>query len=342
METRLMPGARKGTGGHGRRKLAGKGPTPRAEVRPGHAARRNAARAGRAAEEAKASGPSEGSSRAPTGRGQRRTGGEPDEELVIGRNSVVEALRARVPGTALLRALGTDEDPRVLEAAKLAERRRVPVHDVQRSELDRRTAGAPHQGLALVVPPYDYAHPEDLLAAVPEGETPLLVALDGVTDPRNLGSVVRSAAALGAHGVLVPERRAAGVTAGAWKSSAGALARLRVGRATNLVRALTAYRKAGLFVVGLAADGEVDTDDLQLATEPLVLVIGSEGRGLSRLVAEQCDLRMCIPMAGPVESLNAGVAAGIALAEVARLRRAGSVRRPKSSKLRDNSPPATE
>jgi 23S rRNA (guanosine2251-2'-O)-methyltransferase len=336
MEARLMPGARKGTGGHGRRKLAGKGPTPRAEVRPGHAARRGAARAGRAADEAKASEPT---GRSATGRGPRRSGGEPDEELVIGRNSVVEALRARVPGTALLRALGTDEDPRVLEAAKLAERRRVPVHDVQRSELDRRTAGAPHQGLALVVPPYAYAHADDLLAGVPDGQTPLLVALDGVTDPRNLGSVVRSAAALGAHGVLVPERRAAGVTAGAWKSSAGALARLPVGRATNLVRALTAYRKAGLFVVGLAADGEIDTDALQLATEPLVIVIGSEGRGLSRLVAEQCDVRMSIPMAGPVESLNAGVAAGIALAEVARLRRAGPV--PRRQK-RDISSPPTE
>jgi 23S rRNA (guanosine2251-2'-O)-methyltransferase len=150
----------------------------------------------------------------------------------------------------------------------------------------------------------------------------LLVALDGVTDPRNLGSVVRSAAAFGASGVLIPERRAAGVTSGAWKSSAGALARLPVARATNLVRALQAYRKAGLFVVGLAADGEIDSDDLQMAADPLVLVIGSEGKGLSRLVSEQCDLRMRIPMAGPVESLNAGVAAGVALAEVARLRRA--------------------
>lgn len=330
-----MPGARKGTGGHGRRKLSGKGPTPRAEMRPGHAARRGAARAARSTDETKGA---EATGR-PTGRGQRRTGGEPDEELVIGRNSVVEALRARVPGTALLRALGTDEDPRVIEAGKLAERRRVPVLDVQRSELDRRTAGAPHQGLALVVPPYAYAHPEDLLSGVPDGQIPLLVALDGVTDPRNLGSVVRSSAALGAHGVLVPERRAAGVTAGAWKSSAGALARLPVARATNLVRALTAYRKAGMFVVGLAADGEVDTDDLQLAGEPLVVVIGSEGRGLSRLVAEQCDVRMSIPMAGPVESLNAGVAAGIALAEIARLRRvAPSTRR----EMRGNSPSPTE
>jgi 23S rRNA (guanosine2251-2'-O)-methyltransferase len=318
LEVDLMPGARKGTGGHGRRKLSGKGPTPRAEMRPGHPARRSAARTARRDDDAAPA--TDGS-----GRSTRRGGGG-DEELVIGRNSVVEALRARVPGSSLLRAVGTEDDPRTAEAVKLAERRSVPVLDVSRGELDRRSGGLPHQGLALVVPPFAYLHPEDLLRRVPATETPLLVALDGVTDPRNLGSVVRSAAAMGAHGVLIPERRAAGVTAGAWKSSAGALARLPVARATNLVRALSAYRSEGLFVVGLAADGEIDTDDLQLATEPLVLVIGSEGKGLSRLVGEQCDLRMRIPMAtgsgvGGMESLNAGVAAGIALAEVARRRR---------------------
>lgn len=314
-----MPGARKGTGGHGRRKLAGKGPTPRAEMRPGHPARRSAARAARRDDDAPRPD-------AP-GRPARRGSSPPDgEELVIGRNSVVEALRARVPGSSLLRAVGTEGDPRTAEATKLAERRGVPVLDVSRGELDRRSGGLPHQGVALVVPPFTYLHPEDLLHRVPAPAAPLLVALDGVTDPRNLGSVVRSAAAMGAHGVLIPERRAAGVTAGAWKSSAGALARLPVARATNLVRALQAYRAEGLFVVGLAADGEIDTDDLQLATEPLVLVIGSEGKGLSRLVGEQCDVRMRIPMtgtpgAGGMESLNAGVAAGIALAEVARRRR---------------------
>jgi 23S rRNA (guanosine2251-2'-O)-methyltransferase len=234
---------------------------------------------------------------------------------------VIEALRARVPASTLLTAQGVEGDPRVQEAHKLAERRGVPVVEVPRSDLDRRSAGAPHQGLALVVPAYRYAHPDDLPARVPAGESALFVVLDGVTDPRNLGSVVRSAAAFGGHGVVVPERRAAGVTATAWKASAGALARLPVARATNLVRSLQAYRKAGLFVVGLAADGELDADDLEVAIDPLALVIGSEGRGLSRLVREQCDLLMRIPMAGPVESLNAGVAAGIALAEVARRRR---------------------
>jgi 23S rRNA (guanosine2251-2'-O)-methyltransferase len=132
---------------------------------------------------------------------------------------------------------------------------------------------------------------------------------------------VRSAAAFGAQGVVVPERRAAGMTAVAWKASAGAAARLPVARATNLVRALTSYADAGLLVVGLAAGGDVTLDDFEAATDPLVLVVGSEGRGLSRLVAERCDLRVAIPMAAGTESLNASVAAGVALAEIARRRR---------------------
>jgi 23S rRNA (guanosine2251-2'-O)-methyltransferase len=131
--------------------------------------------------------------------------------------------------------------------------------------------------------------------------------------------VVRSAAAFGGHGVLVPVRRSAGVSAGAWKASAGALARVPVAQATNLVRALAGYQEAGLFVVGLDAGGEQDIADLELAAGPLVLVIGSEDKGLSRLVAQHCDVVVRIPITG-TESLNAGVAAGIAMYQVARLR----------------------
>ena len=149
---------------------------------------------------------------------------------------------------------------------------------------------------------------------------PLIVALDGVTDPRNLGAVARSAAAFGAHGVLVPSRRGAGVTAGAWKASAGALARIPVARAANLARALASYRDAGVFVAGLDAAGETPVRDLDLATAPLALVIGSEGRGLSRIVGQACDVLVRIPIAARTESLNAGVAAGIALYEVAAIR----------------------
>jgi 23S rRNA (guanosine2251-2'-O)-methyltransferase len=180
------------------------------------------------------------------------------------------------------------------------------------------TGGAVHQGLAARIPAYEYAHPDDLLDRAAEmGEKPLIVALDQVTDPRNLGATVRSAAAFGAHGVVVAERRAAGMTAAAWKTSAGAAARIPVAQAGNLVRALKDYQEAGCMVVGLAADGDVDLTGFELADGPLVLVVGSEGGGLSRLVAETCDQLLSIPMANQVESLNAGVAAGVALYAVA-------------------------
>ncbi len=155
-------------------------------------------------------------------------------------------------------------------------------------------------------------------------EAPLIVALDSVTDPRNLGAVVRSAAAFGAHGVVVPERRAARMTAAAWKSSAGAAARLPVAHATNLVRTLKDYQDAGCQVVGLAASGDLSLPDLladpDLASGPLVVVVGSEGDGLSRLVGETCDRLLSIPMTSSVESLNAGVAASITLYALAQHR----------------------
>ncbi|HET6918391.1 MAG TPA: RNA methyltransferase, partial [Jiangellaceae bacterium] len=169
---------------------------------------------------------------------------------MAGRNAVVEALRSHVPVKALYVAERIDVDDRVREVMRIAADRRLPLLEAPRSELDRITAGAVHQGIALSVPPYEYAHPDDLVTtARSAGEVPLVVALDGVTDPRNLGAVIRSAAAFGAHGVVIPERRSAGMTAGAWKSSAGAAARVPVARATNLARQLRAYRDAGLFVV---------------------------------------------------------------------------------------------
>src|SRR6266568_4434503 len=324
---------RPGTGGYGRRRLEGKGPTPAAEQRPGHPAQRRAAAAsaarakpgtakpgtakpGTAAAGAAVARPagergSRGASRyASQGRG---TGSA--AEVVAGRNAVLESLRARVPALALHVGPRLDADDRIGEAITLAADTGVPVVEAGRSELDRLTGGAVHQGLALRIRPYSYAHPEDLT----EGPLPLVVALDGITDPRNLGAVARSVAAFGASGVLVPVRRSAGVTAGAWKASAGALARVPVALAPNLSRTLAAYAGAGLFVVGLAADAADDIGALTLADGPLVLVIGSEGKGLSRLVAQQCDAVVKIPITG-AESLNAGVAAGIALYEVSRLR----------------------
>ena len=301
-----------GTGGHGRKRLQGKGPTPPATARKGHPQERRATAAAKRST----------SAQPPTGRRPQQRRAEDDAELVAGRNPVVEALRARVPALELLVAHGLDADDRTVEAVALAGKRGLPISEIPRSTLDRRASGV-HQGIALRVPPYTYAHPDDVLAAAQEhSEPPLLVALDGVTDPGNLGAIVRSVAAFGGHGVVLPERRAAGVTAAAWKASAGALARVPVARATNLSRTLLAYAEAGLLVVGLDAEGELDLDDLEAGAGGIVLVIGGEGGGLSRLVGERCDLRVRIPMAGTVESLNAAVAAGVALAEVARGRRA--------------------
>ena len=306
---------RPGTGGHGRRKLEGKGPTPPAAMRPGHPAQRRAAAAAAGSRAPASRETAQGAS----GRSARGSGDA--AEFVAGRNPVVESLRAAVPAAALYVGARVQHDERISEAIKLAADRGVAVLEAGAAELDRLTGGALHQGLALRVRPYDYAHPDDLLArAADAGQLPLIVALDGVTDPRNLGAVARSAAAFGAHGVVVPSRRGAGVTAGAWKASAGALARVPVARAANLARALASYRDAGVFVAGLDAAGDTPVRDLELATAPLALVVGSEGRGLSRIVAQACDVLVRIPIAARTESLNAGVAAGIALYEVAAIR----------------------
>jgi 23S rRNA (guanosine2251-2'-O)-methyltransferase len=307
-------GPSKGTGGHGRKKLEGRGPTPRAEERTSHPAAR---RARSAAKRAGQGGAGQGRPSRPSSRGASAA-----SDVVAGRNAVVEALRAAVPATKLHLAAGLERDERLIEAAQLAAQHGIAVVETTRNELDRLSGGAPHQGIALSVRPYEYEHPDDLLRRVLEGtEPPLVVALDGVTDPHNLGAVVRSAAAFGAQGVLLPERRSVGVTPSAWKASAGALARVPVARATNLVRALASYAEAGLMIVGLDGRGDIDLETLELASGPLVVVVGGEGKGLSRLVREVCDLTVRIPLAGPVESLNASVAAGIALAEVARRRR---------------------
>jgi 23S rRNA (guanosine2251-2'-O)-methyltransferase len=302
-------GATVGSGGQRRRGLEGKGPTPPAEARKGHKKNRVANAAAKRTVSAQ--------SRRPSGRGSKSTA-----ELVVGRNPVVEALRADIPATAVYVQQFIDNDDRVREALRLATDRGVPLLEAPRPELDRLTAGLNHQGLVLQIPPYEYAHPDDLAAAAHDaGEEPLIVALDGVTDPRNLGAVVRSVAAFGGHGVVVPERRAAGMTAGAWKTSAGTAARVSVARATNLTRTLEAYQKAGLIVVGLAADGDVELHELEALSGPIVIVAGSEGKGLSRLVGETCDLLVRIPMpGGAAESLNAGVAAGVVLYEASRRR----------------------
>jgi 23S rRNA (guanosine2251-2'-O)-methyltransferase len=297
-------GAQVGSGGQSKRALRGKGPTPPAEARKGHPAARRAAAA----------------ARRDTARARRP---ETGPELLVGRNPVAEALRAKVPATALYVAAGIETDERVTEAIRIAGNRGLALLEVSRAELDRRTGGLLHQGIALQVPPYSYRELPDVLAAAQEStSTPLLVALDGVTDPRNLGAVIRSAVAFGAQGLILPERRSAGVTAVAWRASAGTAARLPIAQVTNLVRALKQCQQAGMLVAGLDADGATQLDDLEVAVDPIVVVVGSEGRGLSRLVGETCDLTLSIPMSDAAESLNAGVAAAVALAEIARRRRA--------------------
>lgn len=301
-----------GSGGRVKRGLEGRGPTPKAVDREYHKAHK----AKKRAEKAAAKGGAKSG-----GRPKRTVRGSGDAEWVFGRNSVVEALRARMPLTALYVAEGAERDNRLREAFTLASEQGVSLMEVPRPEMDRMTSGGTHQGLAARIPAYEYAHPDDLLDRAAElGETPLIVALDSVTDPRNLGAVVRSAAGFGAHGVLIPERRAAGMTAAAWKTSAGAAARIPVAQAVNLTRQLKAYQEAGCMVVGLAADGDVSLPDLDLADGPLVIVVGSEGEGLGRLVAETCDQLVSIPISSALESLNAGVAASITLYAVAQKR----------------------
>ncbi|AYY11505.1 23S rRNA (guanosine(2251)-2'-O)-methyltransferase RlmB [Actinobacteria bacterium YIM 96077] len=306
------PGTKKGmqvgSGGQRRRGLEGKGPTPRAEDRTGHPAARKAAKK-------KQQGPKRSGGAGARGRAA-------SAETVAGRNAVVEALRAEVPVKALYVAERIDSDSRVREVLRAASERGLPLLETPRAELDRLTGDAVHQGVALTMPPYEYSHPDELVeSAYDAAEAPLIVAVDGVTDPRNLGSVVRSAAAFGAHGVVVPERRSAGMTVGAWKTSAGAAARTPVARATNVARTLRAYHDAGLFVVGLDGAGEIDVADAAVLDQPLCLVVGGEGAGMSRVVTQSCDLVARIPIAREVESLNAGVAAGVALYEIARARR---------------------
>ena len=297
-----------GSGGRVRRGLEGKGPTPAAKDRPYHKSNKSAPKGDR-----------------DKSRPQPRRRMSSEAEWAAGRNSVLELLRAEVPVTGIYIAEGAERDTRMREALKLAGEQGLRLLEVTRNEMDRMTGGAVHQGLAARLPAYEYAHADDLLdRAAAALEPALIVALDQVTDPRNLGAVVRSAAGFGAHGVLIPERRAAGMTASAWKTSAGAAARLPVAQTVNLTRQLKAYQSAGCMVIGLAADGDISLPELVspdgLGAGPLVVVVGSEGKGLGRLVSETCDQIVSIPMAGQLESLNAGVAASVALYAISQAR----------------------
>ena len=303
-----------GTGGHGRKALEGKGPTPKAEDRSWHPAGKR-----KIAKDRLDSARSRfGSTPAPQKRTVRPISVE--AEMVTGRNSVIEALRAKIPATTLHIATKIDMDDRVRESLAMANKRGIPLLEIPRPELDRLTGpDTVHQGIALSVPPYTYAHPLELAEKAEAGDSaPVFVALDGITDPRNLGAIVRSVGAFGGYGVIVPKRRSVGVNAAAWKTSAGAIARTPVAMAANLTQTLKSFKDRGYFVVGL--DGEADSSlpVTELAGTPLLIVVGSEGKGLSRLITETCDVIVSIPMSGKTESLNAGIAASVVLYEISR------------------------
>lgn len=303
-KTGTKKGATAGSGGQRRASLEGRGPTPRASERPHHPA----ARRERAKQRAEDPGKPRAAGR-PAGRGSaKRSGGS----LLMGRNPVVEALRAKVPASALYVQVRMEADDRWREAMRIAVGAGIPIMEVAKTELDRMTEGGVHQGLVLTMPEYQYADLDDLLTSN------LLVALDGVTDPRNLGAIARSAAAFGAGGIVIPTRRSVGVTASGWKTSAGALARVPVAQVGNMTRALQDLQKSGFTAIGLSADADATLSTLpdDVLADPLVVVIGAEGEGLSRLVGETCDWRVSIPMTSGVESLNASVAAGIVLQRV--------------------------
>ena len=214
-------GATKGSGGQRRKGLAGKGPTPKAEDRIYHA--KHKAKLER--------------DRRNSGRHQKETA-----EMVVGRNPVIECLHAKVPATTLYIVAGTRNDKRLSEAVAMCNTRNIPIIEVQRHEMDRMTGNGMHQGIGLQIPPYKYADVDELIARAAENARPgMFVILDNITDPRNLGAVIRSVAAFGGDGVIIPERRSASVTAVAWRTSAGTAARLPVARATNITRTCLLY-----------------------------------------------------------------------------------------------------
>ena len=297
-------GPAKGTGGNNKKRLSGKGPTPKAEDRPYHAAAKR-----KQTRNKSAAGKPRGNSKSGSRPSDRRSNFTFHGEMVNGRNAVLEALRADVPATELIVARSIDIDDRIEESLKLALKKSLPIREVHRADVEKISMNS--QGIALSIKPYQYSSLEEILLRA--HKPGLLVALDSVTDPRNLGAIIRSAAAFGADGVIIPERRAAAMTASAWKASAGAAARMQVAQVTNLNRAIEDVQEKGYFVVGLDGESEVLISEMKVATEPVMFIVGSEGKGLSRLTREKCDLVVKIPMRSTTESLNASVATSIAL-----------------------------
>ena len=242
---------------------------------------------------------------------------------IYGINSVAEALKARGRAFAWVGVAKERHDLRLQRVVEECRRQGVPVRFVERAELDRMAGNNAHQGVVAVTSAKQYNDLDDVIAAK-RGEHSLLVILDGVEDPRNLGAILRTADAAGADGVVIPERRAAGVTGTVTKASAGASEHLPIAKVTNIARTLEELKSKNLWTVGLDERGDKSYDSLDYNMD-CAIVLGAEGKGLHDLVARKCDFLVSIPMLGKVSSLNVSVAAGVVLYEVVRQRRKKSV-----------------
>lgn len=243
----------------------------------------------------------------------------PADGIIEGRNAVIEALRAGTNIDKILIARG-ETDAALGHIASTARERGIVVVDADRRKLDNMSQTHSHQGVIAVAAVRAYASVDDILErAAQRGEKPLIVVCDELSDPHNLGAVIRTAECAGAHGVIIPKRRSAGLTAVVAKTSAGAVSHLPVARVANLTACLKELKEQGLWVFGTAADGSVSLYEADLKG-PAAIVIGSEGSGMSRLVAETCDFTVSIPMKGKLNSLNASAAAAILLYEAVRQR----------------------
>jgi 23S rRNA (guanosine2251-2'-O)-methyltransferase len=241
-------------------------------------------------------------------------------EYIWGRNPVLETLQSSRLVKRVFIAQGQHEAPVLAAILRVAERRHVPVETVPRSHLDQISNGSVHQGCIALVQERSYATVDDILEnAHNKKQAPFLLILDAIQDVNNLGSLLRTAEAAGVHGVIIPERRAAEVNATVVKTSAGATEHLVIAQETNLSRTIEYLQKQQVWIVGLAGEGETFYTKANL-TGPLALVVGNEGKGISRLIREHCDLLIKLPMHGHVNSLNAAVAGSIALYEALRQR----------------------
>ena len=243
------------------------------------------------------------------------------DRLVFSRNSVLEYLKANVPVKTLYIALNVESDRRLIEAFKIASDRSISILEVHRRYLDKITSNSLHQGILIEILSYKYSYPNDLLGiASNSNQLPLLVALDNISDPYNLGSIIRSVVAFNGHGLIIPQHNSASVTATTWRTSAGTLAKIPIARTKNLACTLQNYHMSGLQIVGLDLNGDTKLNDYK-SLKPQVLVVGSENKGLSHAVRDRCNTVLYIPTTKLVQSLNVSVATGIALAEISRKRK---------------------